>query len=68
VAEIIVRGIVTGLAILAVCALEALAINKGIDGVYFGLALVAIAGLGGYELRDIVKVVKKRSRKVEDED
>ncbi|MBA7669719.1 hypothetical protein ES703_77852 [subsurface metagenome] len=38
------------LAIVAIMILEGLAILKGIDGALFGLAVTAIAGLGGYTI------------------
>ena len=41
----------TIIAILAVVILEAVAIWRGIDGATLGIAIAAIAGLGGYEVR-----------------
>jgi len=35
--------------------LESVALLTGIDGVYFGLAIAAVAGLGGYSLARIIK-------------
>ena len=42
--------IVTIVAIAAAALLEAIALLTHTDGRYFGLALAAIAGLGGYHL------------------
>ena len=41
----------TIIAIIAICSLEGLALWKGIDGALFGIAIAAISGLGGYQLR-----------------
>ena len=50
----------TVVAIAGIVILEALAISKGIDGAMLGLAIAAIAGLGGYRLR--VTKTKKESK------
>ena len=42
-------------AIVAIFILEGLAIWKGVDGVMFSAALIAIAGIAGFELRKLVK-------------
>jgi len=47
------------LAILAIGGLEALALSKGIDGTIFIGAIVVIAGLGGYKIKDVSKLFKK---------
>lgn len=46
------------IAILCITALEIVAISQGIDGATFGLALVAIAGLGGWEAKVIKDKIK----------
>jgi len=38
-------------AILCITILEAIALATGIDGAIFGVAIAAIAGLGGYEIK-----------------
>jgi len=38
-------------AILCITILEAMAIWAGIDGALFGIAIAAIAGLGGYQIK-----------------
>jgi len=43
----------TIIAIVAVVIIEALAISHGINGTMLGLALVLIAGLGGYHLKKL---------------
>lgn len=39
-------------AIIAITILEAIALFNGVNGTYFALVLAAIAGLGGYQLRN----------------
>lgn len=39
------------IAMLCITALEVVAIMRGIDGAVFGIAIAAIAGLGGYEIK-----------------
>ena len=38
-------------AMLCIVALEAFAIEKGMDGAMLGIAVAVIGGLGGYELK-----------------
>lgn len=45
-------------AMICIAGLEALAIIKGVNGAIFGLAITAIAGLGGYE----IKVLRERKK------
>lgn len=40
-------------AMICITGLEALALYKGIDGALFSLAIAALAGLGGYEIKVI---------------
>ncbi len=40
-------------AIIAVALIEGFAIYKGINGTMLGLALIVIAGLGGYHLKKL---------------
>lgn len=39
------------LAIVVIGILEVVAMFKGIDGALFGLAITAVAGLGGYQIK-----------------
>ena len=39
------------IAILCITGLEVVALTQGIDGAIFGIAIAAIAGLGGYEVK-----------------
>ncbi len=48
------------IAIIAIVTLEGIALWQGIDGALLGLALVAISGLGGYELKS--RIEKRRRR------
>ena len=41
----------TILAILCIAALEGIALANDVDGAAFGVAIAAIAGLGGYEIK-----------------
>ncbi|MCK4347162.1 MAG: hypothetical protein KAW47_00955 [Thermoplasmatales archaeon] len=54
----IIQGITTAIAILCIAYLEAPAIQNGIDGTLFGIVIAAIAGLGGYSIKDILTVKK----------
>ena len=40
-------------AIVGIVILDSIALYSGVDGVLFTLAVVAIAGLGGYELSEL---------------
>ena len=40
-------------AIVAILTLEAIALAKGVNGALMGIAIAAIAGLGGYEIKKI---------------
>ena len=44
------------IAIICIAGLEALALVKGINGALMGIAIAALAGLGGYQ----VKVLKDK--------
>ena len=46
------------LAILCITALEIVAISQGVNGATFGLALAAIAGLGGWEAKVLKDKIK----------
>jgi hypothetical protein len=45
------NNITTGIAILAIMAMEITALVKGVDGALLGIAIAAVSGLGGYYLR-----------------
>jgi len=49
-------------AIIAVSALEIMALVYGYDGTLLALAVAAIAGLGGYNLRIAVERVRHHGR------
>ena len=55
---IIVKSVTVISAILGVVVLNSIALVNGIDGMLCTLAIVAIAGLGGYELQDMIKHIK----------
>jgi len=38
-------------AMICIAGLQALALIKGVNGAIFGVAIAALAGLGGYELK-----------------
>jgi len=41
------------IAIISIATLEAIALLKGIDGALFGIAIAAISGLGGYQIKSL---------------
>ena len=48
------RYLTTIAAIISITALEAVALMNHIDGTVFSLVIAAIAGLGGYHLKNVV--------------
>lgn len=42
-------------AIIAITLLETIALFKGVDGAYFGLAIAGIAGAAGFTIRGFLK-------------
>ena len=46
------------IAILCITALEIVAITQGVNGATFGLAIAAVAGLGGWEAKMIKDKMK----------
>lgn len=46
------------LAIGSIVLLEILALSQGINGTTLSLSIATIAGLGGYEVHDIIKILK----------
>ena len=46
------------LAIGSIVLLEILALSQGINGTTLSLSIAAIAGLGGYEMHDVIKTLK----------
>ena len=49
------------LAILSIFVLEGIALTQGINGTCLALAIAALAGLGGYEIHDVVNILKIRN-------
>lgn len=47
-------------AMICIAGLVALALVKGIDGAIFGIAITALAGLGGYELKVLADKRKEK--------
>jgi len=52
--ETTMKYITTIVAIVSITILEAVALMNHIDGTVFSLVIAAIAGLGGYHLKNIV--------------
>jgi hypothetical protein len=50
----IIRALTPIAAILTIGALEGIALSRDMDGALFGLAVAAISGLGGYELKAVL--------------
>lgn len=46
---------VSAVAIAAIALLESIALLKGIDGAFFGLAIAGIAGAAGFTLRSLLR-------------
>lgn len=53
-------GIITLTAIVAIVALEMVALCKGINGVLLGGAITIIAGLGGYQVHNLRDKLKHK--------
>ena len=53
----------TALAMVLIWMLVKTALDAGIDGVIFVAGVIAIAGLGGYEMRWIIEAIKKKKSK-----
>lgn len=46
-------------AIVGIIILEVYALSKGINGLVMSLCIAAIAGLGGYKVKEYAKSIKK---------
>ena len=55
--------IVPIVAIIAVVGLEVYALYKGINGTMLGLAIMAISGLGGYQIKVLRDSISKKGKK-----
>ena len=56
--EVVVKGVTVIVAITGIVVLDSIALMNGINGTIFTLAMIAIAGLAGYEMTDILKYFK----------
>lgn len=56
---IVIKSFATLFAIVAVGIIIVTAINAGIDGPVTLAGIAAIAGLGGYEIRNIAAIIEK---------
>lgn len=54
----ILKEVKVFIALIGIIVLECYALSQGINGVALTCAIAAIAGLGGYELNNIIKLVK----------
>jgi len=45
-------------AILAITIIECVALLKGVDGLLFSLAVAAISGLGGFQVKSVLDKIK----------
>lgn len=52
--------IITIVAIISIAVLETTALNWGIDGNFFGLAIAIISGLAGYKIGTFINNNKKK--------
>ena len=53
-----VRCIISVVAIICLAELESLAIYKGLDGWFFFPVVIAIAGIAGYNMETVIKILK----------
>jgi len=51
-------SLVVLIAICAITLLESIALLKGLDGHILTVALAFIAGLGGYEIKEIIRAIR----------
>lgn len=63
IARLISQTLITMAAIAGIVYLERMAIVAGIDGAFFFLSLAAMAGLGGYEIKNIGLLINKLKEK-----
>jgi hypothetical protein len=54
------------IAILGVVFLEGLALWKGVDGKFFGIAVTAVSGIAGFTFREILFMRSRIKKKEED--
>jgi hypothetical protein len=54
----IVKGTTIIGAIAGIVILDSIALMNGINGTMFTLSMIAIAGLGGYEIKDILEIFR----------
>ena len=59
--------VITGMAIVGIIILEVVALLHGINGTMFALAVAAISGLGGYEIRHGQEKVRRRRNNPKDD-
>ena len=56
--EVVTKEVTVMVAITGIVVLDAVALMNGINGTLFTLAMIAIAGLAGYEIQDVLKYFK----------
>ena len=56
--EVVTKEVTVIVAITGIVVLDSIALMNGINGTIFTLAMIAIAGLAGYEMTDILKYFK----------
>ncbi len=50
---------ITITSMFCISGLEGLAIYKDLDGVLFSFVVVVLAGLGGFAIHDLIKIIRK---------
>lgn len=55
--EKIVKGMVSIIAIIGLVILELKALEIGMDGMLFGVIIATIAGLAGFNMKDLIKKI-----------
>ena len=58
-----VRVITPVAAIIGIVTMECWALSNGMDGALFGLAVAAVSGLGGYEIKAVADKLRGNRRK-----
>ena len=54
----ILKEIKVMIALIGVIIMECYALSQGINGTGLSLAIATIAGLGGYEVSNVIKIIK----------
>ena len=56
--EVVFKSVTVIVAITGIVILDAIALTQGINGTLFTLSMIIVAGLGGFEVRDVLATMK----------